>query len=190
MKKILIIEDERIIALHLKSILEEAGYIVCAIFNGKENFPDDCKNLDPDIILCDIYLKGSNNGIELMRKMQKEKYIPVLFLSAYSNQEVIRELITIKNEGYLVKPFSDAQIIASVRLIAKLYYPTENRINFTNKEKEIVFHIISGLSNDEIAVELKLSKHTVRTHRKNIYKKLGVSNVSQMIYKISELHII
>lgn len=123
MKKILIIEDERIIALHLKCILEEAGYIVCAIFNGKENFHDDCKDLDPDIILCDIYLKGSKTGIELMSEIQKEKYIPVLFLSAYSNQEVIRELITIKHEGYLVKPFSDAQIIASVKLIAELFQP-------------------------------------------------------------------
>jgi two-component system, response regulator PdtaR len=189
MKKILILEDEKIIALHLQSILEEAGYNVVATLNGTGNVVRICKEAEPDIIICDIYLKGKFTGIEIMHNLQKDLYIPVIFLTAYSTNEVIRDLSKIKHDGYIIKPFSDEQVLATIKLIEQKYYNTESIINLSYREKQVIFHIINGLSNEEIANQINLSPHTVRTHRKNIYRKLEVNNVSQMTQKISEMNV-
>ncbi len=189
MRKILILEDEKIIALHLKGILEEAGYKVCAILNGKENVIGECRSIMPDIIICDIFLKGSKNGFEIIRNIQKTTYIPLIFLSAYSNDEVIKDLSGIRSDGYIVKPFTDEQVLATIKLIEHKYYSEKTPENLSCREKQIIFHIINGLTNYEIAKEINLSLHTIRTHRKTIYKKLNVHNMSQLIKKISGMKI-
>jgi len=189
MKKILIIEDEKIIALDIKATLAEAGYNVIGICNGTQDIVKECRLKQVEIILCDIYLKGNKNGIELMHDIQKNKYIPVVFITAYSTNEVIKDLNKIKNDGYIVKPFTDDQLLATIKLIVEKYYKADNPTNLTEKEKQIIFHLINGLTNNEIAEQINISPHTVRTHRKNIYSKLNVHNVSQMAVQISKMNV-
>lgn len=186
MQKILIIEDENIIAVDLKMVIKNAGFEVCSVLNGNEDVLGICQTLNPDIIICDIYLNGDKTGIELMQEYQKMKYTPLIFLTAYTSNEVIAELCQIKHDGYIIKPFNNNQIIASVKLLVEKYYNNNQTFKLSGKEKEVVQLIINGLSTEEISNQLDISIHTVRTHRKNIYKKLNVHNVISLIQKMSE----
>lgn len=190
MKNVLIIQEELIIALHLKKLLEENGYNVFTIFDGGENISLECKLNQPKIIICDIYLKGAKSGIQIMQEVQNNTYIPLIFLSGHSSAEVLKELLMVKHEAYIVKPFNDYQILATIKLIDQKYYSSGPSITLSEREKQVAFHITNGLTNAEIAEQINISLHTVRTHRKNIYKKLGVHNVCQMTKKIGEMSLI
>ena len=187
MKKILIIEDEVIIAKDLQIILEEAGFSVCGILNGTENVPEEIKKCTPDIIISDIYLKGKLSGIDIMKEVQRHNPKPLIFITAYSSNDIIEELSQIRHDGYIVKPFTDKQVVATTKLVASRYVDHNCYLDLTEREKEIAILIINGMNNNEIACQLNISLYTVTTHRKNIYKKLSVSTVSQLIIKLSFL---
>lgn len=185
MNKLLIIEDDAIIAKDLKMTLESAGFIVCGILNGSENIIEEIERLDPDIILSDIYIKNQNTGIEILKTIQEKEPKPLIFISAYSTNDIIEHINGIKHDGFIVKPFTDAQVIATVKLVASKHNPNNLDLNLSCREKEIMQLMINGLNTSEIASHLYISPHTVKSHRKNIYEKLEVTSISQLILKIT-----
>lgn len=187
MKKLLIIEDDIIIAKDLKGILEEAGFTVCAILDGSENTQDAVKKNKPDIIISDIYLKNGKNAINILAPLQAENPYPLIFISSYYNIELIEDLSQIKHDGYIVKPFTDAQVLASVNLACLKMLHYNSKLNaLTATEKEISMFIVNGMSTKEIAYTTNRSEHTIVAHKKNIFLKLGVHNVQQLIKYLVE----
>ncbi|HNQ67727.1 MAG TPA: response regulator transcription factor [Bacteroidales bacterium] len=187
MRKILLIEDDVIIARDIKQILEKNNYEVCGILNGKEDTVQMILKIDPDIIISDIYLKNSVTGIEINKQAQKSKYFPLIFLTAYSTEDIITSLVEVKNDGYIVKPFTEVQLIATIKLVEKKYFSAKSKNPLTDRENEIAHYIMNGLENKEIALILNISEHTIRTHRKSIYSKLDVKNVAQLLERLSRL---
>ena len=113
-ESILIVEDEGLIALHLSELLENAGYrIADPVFSGEESIRQ-IRTSRPDIVLMDIALAGQMDGIEAARQIRREHDIPVIFLSAYSDQSRIDEAQEVSPYGYIIKPVMDDRLLALI----------------------------------------------------------------------------
>jgi CheY-like chemotaxis protein len=104
--RILIVEDEGIVALDLRNQLQAAGYSVVAIAKSGEAAVEQANLTDPDLIMMDIHLKGEMDGIEAASLIVGRLSIPVIFVSALANKDTMARVKVIKHAGYVVKPFS------------------------------------------------------------------------------------
>lgn len=119
--KILIVEDESIIALNLKETLIDLGYEPCGIA------PNRCKTIKlldsgikPDLILMDIYLKGPTTGIKLAQELKYTlNNVPVIFLTANSELSTIKEASETFAYGYILKPYKKTVLQATIEIALK-----------------------------------------------------------------------
>ena len=112
---ILIVEDEGLIALHLTELLEKAGFHVSEPASSGEMVLRELGSSSlPDLILMDIALAGSLDGIETARQIRQRHDIPIIFLTAYSNQNRIDEAQEVSPFGYLRKPVMDDELLAAI----------------------------------------------------------------------------
>lgn len=113
-ESILIVEDEGLIALHLSEILENSGYRIAGTpLSGEESLLM-VGSSQPDLILMDIALAGPMDGIEAARRIRDRYDIPVIFLSAYSDQQRTSRALAISPFGFLTKPVMEDQLLAAV----------------------------------------------------------------------------
>jgi DNA-binding response OmpR family regulator len=114
--RILIVEDEVIIAMEIQVRLENAGFAVCGLTTSGEKAILLAREKNPDLILMDITLKGPLDGMETAGRIQAEKSIPTIFLSATDNQAVLHEIREHRLGLSLAKPFKEADLIAAIRV--------------------------------------------------------------------------
>ncbi len=113
---ILIVEDDGLIALYLTELLEKAGYrVIGQAYSGEMVLRDLEKSPQPDLILMDIGLAGSLDGIETARQIGQRFSIPLIFLTAYTSESTLDRMKTVVSVGYIVKPFQDKDLLALVR---------------------------------------------------------------------------
>ncbi len=103
-KKILIVEDNHLLLMVHKRIIEKVGHIVTAHVDNAEDAIIEVKKQPPDLILMDIKLNGEMNGIEAVRKINKHFEIPVIYLSGNSNNNLSKKAKESGCIDYLVKP--------------------------------------------------------------------------------------
>jgi len=103
-QKILIVEDETIIALHLKNLIKRLGKYECASVSSGEHAIELSKTFEPDLIFMDINLSGQIDGIEAARQIRTKNDVPVVFVSAYTDEDTIEEAKLTNPAGYLTKP--------------------------------------------------------------------------------------
>jgi CheY-like chemotaxis protein len=115
-KTILVVEDEPIIALGIKETLERLGYRVPAPIAAGEEVLAAAGRLKPDMVLMDIRLSGFQDGIETARLLSAESEIPVVFLSAHSDDAMIKRASGANAYGFLVKPFDDRDLKTTIEL--------------------------------------------------------------------------
>ena len=108
--KIMVVEDEWIIANDIKNCLVDLGYMVTSIAATGEEAIKQAGADQPDLILMDIMLKGEMNGIEAAKEIRKQYDIPVIYLTAYDNQYLVEQAKQTDNYGYLLKPFKDKEL--------------------------------------------------------------------------------
>lgn len=114
--KILIIEDEAIVALDIKRILTSLGQeVINTVFSFDEALKSIKENR-PELIFSDINLGKDKDGIELMEIIQKDDFIPVIYLTAYSDEETIQRAIKTNPLGYILKPFKKEDIKSTLLL--------------------------------------------------------------------------
>ncbi|MGB8953693.1 MAG: response regulator [Candidatus Aminicenantales bacterium] len=116
MKKILIVDDEATIATHLEEKLSLFGYHVIGRAASGELAIDMAKRFHPDLILMDIVMPGRMDGIEASLLIKKELGIPVVFLTAYGDDQFIKRAKEVEPFGYIIKPFRDEELKAAVEI--------------------------------------------------------------------------
>lgn len=115
--KILIIEDELIIAEDIKNILEHASYEVIGIAaSGKEALQLLKDEKIPDMILVDISIKGDMDGIQLANTIREQFHLPFIYLTSYTNKSVLERVKLTKPYGYIVKPYKEQDILIAIEL--------------------------------------------------------------------------
>jgi DNA-binding NarL/FixJ family response regulator len=200
--KVLLVDDHQIIIDGLKSLLKDSGEIVVSgeANNGREALRI-LDLLEFDVILMDIDMPVMN-GIDTLKEIRKQGLaVKVIILSMHNEAGMIKSLINIGANGYLLKSSSQDEVINAIRKVAggnsyfsaevtlSLLNKTQNSLKdlnpqielLTDRETEIVQLIAEGFSNKEIGNKLFISHRTVDTHRTNIMKKLNVSNIAGLI---------
>ncbi len=114
-KKVLVVEDEAIIAQDTKLKLESNGYQVVDIVYTGEDALESIKTVKPDIVLMDVLLDGKLDGFETADAIQKQCPTPVLFISAHSEKELMNKAITNPLYKYLVKPLTLEDLMNSIK---------------------------------------------------------------------------
>jgi len=115
--QILIVEDEVIIAMEIEIRLESAGYLVCGLVTTGEEAVSAAREKSPDLILMDITLHGTMNGLDAAARIQAEKSIPVIFLSASVSDDILRRIREFRTGQYISKPFDETDLLSSVRRV-------------------------------------------------------------------------
>ncbi|MBU1679319.1 MAG: PAS domain S-box protein [Bacteroidetes bacterium] len=114
--RILVVEDEGIVAENLATTISDMGYEVVGRAVSAEEAVKKALELEPDLILMDIVLKGNKNGIDASQEIKKKKDIPIIFLTAYSDISFIDKAKSIEPYAYIVKPFQPRQLLASIEM--------------------------------------------------------------------------
>ncbi len=129
--KVLIVEDEFIIAESLKDIVEDLGYEVVGMAIRAEEAIELLEAEQPDLAILDITLKGEKDGIWLAEQIKANHKIPYIFLSSHGDQSTVQRAVKTKPYGYLMKPFQKADIYTAISLALSNY---ENERNQTPAE--------------------------------------------------------
>ena len=112
--KILIAEDETIIRLDLRELLEKSGYDVCAEARDGEEAVQLARTMEPDLALLDVKMPKLD-GIEAARKILEERPIPIVMVTAYGEKELVSRAIEAGVFGYLVKPFRETDLLPAIQ---------------------------------------------------------------------------
>jgi signal transduction histidine kinase len=114
--RIMVVEDERIVALHLRQQLTKLGYDVPAPVASGEAALLQVEHARPNLILMDIHIEGLLDGIETATRVPADYHIPVIYLTAYSEPATLDRARTTKPYGFLVKPFSERELHATIQM--------------------------------------------------------------------------
>ncbi len=114
--KVLIVEDEALVALDMKKTLEGFNFDVTDIANNSKTTLNSINSQRPDIILMDINLKGEKDGIDIATDIKKYMNIPVIYLTSYSDDNTISRAIQTNPVTYLLKPFRDEDLKSNILL--------------------------------------------------------------------------
>jgi len=200
--KVLIVDDHALVREGLTKILstDESIKIVGEAENG-EQAVEKAFQMQPDVILMDINMPGTN-GIEATRAIKKEKpQIGVIALTIHDQEEYLFELIKAGVSGYILKDISPSLLIQTIlgvargesfitpSMTAKMFseyarlssqnYSGASSQRLTRREVDVLRLVANGENNRTIAKELYISEKTVKNHLTNIFQKLGVEDRTQ-----------
>ena len=159
-----------------------------------------------DLILLDVMMPNMDgwDTLKAIRKNEKTKYIPVIMITAVSEDQKVVSGLKIGADDYIVKPFILPNLLARVEAVlrrskwqSEMSSKQTKKINkdvnidaLTPKEKEVLSLVAKGASNQEIADKLCVQDVTVKTHLNSIFKKLKVSNRTQAVLLAMEINLI
>lgn len=114
--RVLVVEDERIVAKNIERRLVELGYEVAGSAASGEEVLALAERTQPDVVLMDIHLAGTVDGTEAARRVWQRLQIPVVYVTAYADADTLDEAKTTEPYGYVVKPFRPEQVHAAIQL--------------------------------------------------------------------------
>jgi transcriptional regulator with GAF, ATPase, and Fis domain len=153
-KKILIVEDEFVVANDLRLILQKSGYEVCGIADSFDEAVTIIEQYNPGLVLLDIYLKGNKTGIDLA-KILSEKNIAFVYLSANSNQKVMEAAKATQPYGFLVKPFREKDVLVTLDIA---HYRHAHSVESKLRKEQSLQIALTNIMADNIAWEDRLLK--------------------------------
>jgi signal transduction histidine kinase len=116
MKNILVVDDESIIALSLEEDIKELGYKTAGIVASGEKAIEIAREHRPDLILMDIAMPGEKDGIDAAAEITAELDIPIVFMTAYADEELIKRAKFVKPSGYILKPYDKREVRAVIEM--------------------------------------------------------------------------
>lgn len=202
-KKILVVDDHFVVREGLKLIFEtEENYEVIGEAEDGEKAIMLIEKLKPDVILLDLSMPKMN-GIETIKALnEKNNLIPIIILTTYNEDNLIREGLALGAKGYLLKDTTRENLIRTVDAairgeiliqpeISKSIFASKKEatkqskdslsIAITERELFILQAIARGCTSKEIAFDMGISERTVKAHLTNIYSKLEVNSRSEAV---------
>ncbi|MCD6566252.1 MAG: response regulator [Bacteroidales bacterium] len=195
--KILVVEDELIIAEDIRMMLENLGYEVVGTAPGYSEAIELMNKDLPDVVLIDILLAGEKDGITLAETIREKYNLPFIFLTSHSDTATVERAKAVCPDGYLVKPFEKKDLYTSIEIafsnfISKSETEVENENSFFHKDSifirkdylliKIRFDDLKWVKSDGNYLELycKDEKHLVRSSMKNFVQRLPANRFLQV----------
>lgn len=136
-EKILVVEDERVVARDIEKRLKKLGYVVSASVASGEAAIEKVAEVRPDLVLMDIRLKGQMDGIEAAEQIRTDFNIPVIYLTAYADDVTLQRAKVTEPFGYIVKPFDERDLHVAIEVaLRRQLSETAIRVAL-EKEKEL-----------------------------------------------------
>lgn len=161
-KHIYIVEDEKIVALDIKNNLIMMGYEVMGISSSGEDCLEKIKDLKLDLILMDINLAGKMNGLETAHQIDLKKSIPIVFLTAFSDDDTLRQIKKTGYYGYVTKPFKRIDLKTEIELTIDRFYKLQalkrenDQSKFSLRKTEEFFkQVVDNVSDFIYRIDLK-----------------------------------
>lgn len=197
-KRIIIIEDEALIAAEIEGTLRILGYEVVGKAMNGDNALDLFASTPCDLVLLDINIKGTLSGIDLARLLREKYNRPFVFITSFADANTVKEASSTMPFGYIVKPFTEKDLRSNIEMAlvrAEAEQKSNNgtdfdaiekkyKVNLSQRDKEILFHLINGKSYREVGEELFISINTVKTYQKRLYQLFNVKSKFQLIEKL------
>ena len=144
-RRTLVVEDESIVAKDIQLSLKRLGYNVLGIANNGEDAVALSRDLNPDIIIMDIMLKGKINGIEASEHIRKEQNIPIIFLTAYADENTLSKAKITEPYAYIIKPYKEIDLHTSIEMAL---YKHGKELEIL-KERDMLYNIVENKDNAE-----------------------------------------
>ena len=192
--RVLLVDDHALVRRGFRRMLEddETLTVVGEASDGAEGVKL-ATQLKPDVIVMDCQMPVMN-GLEATRKIVNANTgAAILMLSMHSEDTLVKQALEAGARGYVLKEALDLDLAGAIKSVAagqtvldpKVLKPQalkgERESGLTQRELEILQHIVAGKSNKEIASELELSANTVAVHRANIMERLGIHKTAELV---------
>ncbi|MFM2226820.1 MAG: hypothetical protein RL664_163 [Bacteroidota bacterium] len=199
MRKIGVVEDEMIIAESICLALRKLNFEVAGPVLNCDGAIQMLAEESPDLIILDIELNDTRDGIELGDFVNKHYGIPIVILTANSDIRTIERAKSIRPAAFLVKPFKKEDLHSAVEIALSNHQSSKAKLDFqsvvfvekvkkdfeiTEREIEIITLVSKGIKQKDIGSLLDISEATVKRHLSNIFLKLGVNSSIEMLNKL------
>jgi DNA-binding NarL/FixJ family response regulator len=199
--KILIVEDEPLIAKNISRYLNNNDYEVTGIAYDVEEAMFHLKRQPPDFALLDINLESEKDGIDLAEYINNHHNIPFVYLTSYSDKDTLERAKKTGPYGFIVKPFNEKTLYATIEIAlanhathANKHVPllSFDKINtnlvtpLSEREFDVIKLLYEGKTNQQIADTLFIAMNTLKKHINNAYFKLDASTRTSAIVKLRE----
>lgn len=189
MVKVLIVDDHLMFLDGLELLLKHTGtYEVVGKINDPLQVIDFLTTTSVDIVLADIQMPGVD-GIDLLKRiMSRFQNIKVVMISMHEGEEFVQEIMALGGYGFLPKSMDGGKMLEELdkvrdgqKVFPKRQKKPAQTQHFSDRELEILRLLARGKNSYEIAGELFITLNTVKTHRRNMLRKLNASNTSQLL---------
>lgn len=165
--KILIVDDEVLIAEFLKDELKTLGYNNIVMAHNKEKCMRQIEDFCPELVLLDIRMKNEREGIEIAQEINQHHKIPFIFITAHSDKEILQHALTTTPAGYITKPFKQIDVYAAIRLVEASQEKNQEKyivIKDGYSEIKVMLDTVLYVQSDDnyIHIYTTIKKHTVR----------------------------
>ena len=164
LQRILIVEDESIVAKDIQMSLRKLGYNVVAICSNGEDAIRAAEEHGPDLVLMDIMLKGDMSGIEAAEQIRSRFNMPIIYLTAYADESTLSKAKITEPYGYIIKPFKEIDLRTSIEM-AQYKHQKETDVR---KERDFLYSIVENKDFKDI-IFVKSNSRLVKVRTKDIY---------------------
>lgn len=212
MIKVLLVDDQQILAEGIRSVLETSSEIqVVGIASDGVSAVDSCVELKPDVVLMDIRMPNMNGVVATKRIKELDERIKIVILTTFDDSDYILSAINNGASGYLLKDIGSTALISAIKnayagdtilpsniarkvtaaaamVSSDKEYKLKKAFNLSEREVEIALMLGDGFTNRQIASVLKLSDGTARNYISSIYIKLGADSRASALEKIKSIN--
>ncbi|MFN3916515.1 MAG: response regulator [Flavobacteriales bacterium] len=161
---VLVVEDESIVSKDIQMSLKKLGYSVVGSAATGEKAVELANELQPQIVLMDIMLKGQMNGIEAAEAIRQNNRIPVIYLTAYADESTLAKAKVTEPYGYIIKPFKEIDLHTSIEMA--LY--KHSREQEVLKQRDLLYSIVDNKESNEF-IFVKANSKLVKINSKDIF---------------------
>ena len=192
-RTIFLVDDDAAVCHALSVFLEASGYSV-RTFPSAEAFLEEAEDVAEGVMLLDQRMTGMS-GLELQAELARRGIdLPIIFITGHGDVQMSVKAVKAGAIDFLEKPFSDEDLLASIReafsraddskkyrdLIAEL---RKSHASLTAREREVMQHVVAGMSNRNLAELLGVSDRTIEVHRSRVMKKMGAESLPDLVRK-------
>ncbi len=179
MKNVLIVEDESLVALEISGFVKEMGYEVVKIVSNALSALEVVENSQVDVVLMDVNIKGDKDGIWCAHEIKKRQYIPIIYISAFSDDETLERAIETNPTSYLIKPFNRKELKVALQIATKRARRKEDIVEEQPKGDIL---LDSEFSFDSSNLELFCCNENIHlTHREKELLNLLISSKNSVL---------
>jgi FixJ family two-component response regulator len=188
---VFVVDDDNDVRDGLKALLESVD-MRCEVFRSTREFLQRKLSDEPSCLILDVRLPGAS-GLELQHELTDTKIkIPIIFISGHGDIPMTVKAMRAGAVGFLTKPVQEQELLDCIHVALErdaIRYEGERALRelqsqyetLTPREREVMLMVTAGFLNKQTAAEIGLSEVTVKVHRHNVMKKLGIKSLPELV---------